>query len=156
MKRIDRELSVEHADKDTVRCKTMEVQEFTSQEASQLLTTNESNLSKLKAQRDAFEQEIKNKFWEAELDKLNDQVSHTEELIEIFRKGTEAYYQDLSTKGRSFIKKEKIKHNYSRTTKDARIATRSRMMADTTSHLGLQDVNHPVMLGLRKEFEEIK
>lgn len=140
---------------DEVKMVSVTEELLTLKEAMSLGQKHYQNLEAAKKNLRDMEAYIQGKKWVETHEAFEETVQRQEDLVSAFVGATKSYCDKLEAEARTYIATEKAREKYDRLKGERRVAARSAIMARVVGKTGLEQVDHPIMMKLRAEFEKI-
>jgi len=151
-KSIRREIVSKNENSFVVR--TITEDEYKMEEAMKLLDQRTALMAQRKQQEKQLREMVEQKFWEKEFKNYEIAIEADETFIKAVKEGTEEYFKRLEAEGMKklgFKRKEKGYDRIPRSAEAKRMQVRNEILNEIREELGLEDIQHPVMLKLRYE-----
>lgn len=158
MSKEERITTVEKIDGDNrkVFLKTVVTGSLSYDQLLEEVDKKESELVVLEQNLDKYRQQVEDKYWENQLEQMEETIVRVKDIISVFSSGLEPYYAELEVKGRELVGKKKVEREYDLITdEEKQREVRTDILNQVREELGLRDIAHKVITVLRDDFGNI-
>jgi len=134
--------------------RTITEDEYKMGEAMKLLDQRTALMAQRKQQEKQLREMVEQKFWEKEFKNYEIAIEADETFVKAVKEGTKEYFKELETEGMKklgFKRKEKGYDRIPHSAEAKKMQVKNEILNEIREELGLEDIQHPVMLKLRYE-----